>query len=119
MAVRVRRYKTDDLIASENPEGPEVEADRTTRFEVDGRAWEIDLSGESRERFRAALAPFQRAARPVSGPGRQRPKAERDRSARIRDWAREQGIKVNERGRIPADVEERYKQEREPEMAST
>lgn len=118
MAVQVRRYRTDDLIAAENPGAPEVEAERTTRIEVDGRAWEIDLSGASRRRLQEALAPFQRAGRPVKGPSRQRPKAERDRSAKIREWARENGVEVNERGRIPADVEARYKAEYEDRLVS-
>lgn len=107
----IRRYLTDDLAAAENPDGPEVVAERTTRFTVDGETWEIDLSPGNRERLMEDIGPYCRAGRRVREPGRHRPKADRERSARIREWARARGIKVNERGRIPADVEEEYKKE--------
>jgi hypothetical protein len=42
------------------------------------------------------------AGRPVRGT------SSRERSADIRAWAKGQGIKVNERGRIPASVVEQY-----------
>jgi Lsr2 len=110
----IRRYLTDDLAAAENPGAPEVMADRTTRITVDGEAWEIDLSPGNRERLMEDLGPYCRAGRRVREPGKHRPKADRDRSARIREWAKERGIKVNPRGRIPAGVEEEYKKEASP-----
>jgi hypothetical protein len=39
---------------------------------------------------------------------RQRGASSRERSAEIRAWAKDHGIKVNERGRIPANVIEKY-----------
>lgn len=111
MTVKISRYLTDDLIAAEDPGGPEVVADRTTRITVDGEAWEIDLSEKSRERLMHDLGPYRRAGRRVKAPGRHRPKVERDRSAHIREWARGRGMKVNDRGRIPAELEAEYKRE--------
>jgi hypothetical protein len=104
MSVRIRRYKTDDLAAAAHPP-MEVEADSTVHREE----WEIDLTKGNKQEFLRALQPFCAAARRVSGPGRQRPKAGRDRSERIRSWARENGIEVKGRGRVPADVAARYK----------
>lgn len=109
MTIRYRHYKVDDLEALENPGGPEVEADRTVRISVDDHEVEIDLSAANRKTLLDELEPYFRAGRRVRGPGRRRPQKDRNRSARVRAWARENGIKVEDRGRIPADVEERYK----------
>ncbi len=61
--------------------------------------------------FRRKLAPFidhaRRARAGTALPGG-RSAAGRERGAAIRAWANEQGIPVSARGRIPADVVERY-----------
>jgi hypothetical protein len=84
-------------------------ADGTMRFGLDGAEYEIDLSQKNADTLRAALAPFIDHARRVTsgGPGRRAAPA-RQRSASIRAWAKEHGIAVNERGRIPANVAEQY-----------
>jgi hypothetical protein len=84
-------------------------ADRTMRFGLDGAEYEIDLSQKNADTLRAALAPFIDHARRVTsgGPARRAVPA-RQRSASIRAWAKEHGIAVNERGRIPANVAEQY-----------
>lgn len=94
------------------------EATETVTFSLDGQAYEIDLSGENAAKLRAALAPFrEKATRPttlrtMNGRGARRPGqrtgSDRDKSADIRAWAAEQGIKVNDRGRIPAAVTQQY-----------
>ena len=61
--------------------------------------------------FRARLAPFTEHARklgrgPHARPART-PSARRD-SAAVRAWAKEHGIEMSERGRIPASVIELY-----------
>lgn len=45
---------------------------------------------------------------PVVAACRSRAASSRERSADIRAWAKARGIKVNERGRIPATVVEEY-----------
>jgi hypothetical protein len=76
-----------------------------------GAAYEIDLSAKNARAFRAQLAPFAEHARKA---GRQpagraaRTAAGRRRSGEIRAWAREHGIAVSDRGRIPASVVGRY-----------
>jgi hypothetical protein len=85
-------------------------ADETVRFGIGGTIYEIDLSRKNAARFRKDLAPFiERARRP--GRAQRRPvrtAASRRRSHDIRVWARQQGIQLSERGRIPASVARRY-----------
>lgn len=85
-------------------------ADETVRFGIDGTDYEIDLSKKNATRFRKAIAPFIEHARRAPR-GQRRPvrtAASRRRSHDIRVWARDHGIELSERGRIPANVVEQY-----------
>jgi Lsr2 len=90
------------------------EAEETVQFSLDGVPYEIDLSSANAKKVRDSLAPFVEHARKagsVAGGGRRRRSraaSSRERSADIRAWAKARGIKVNERGRIPATVVEEY-----------
>ena len=99
MARKVTVALEDDLDG-----GP---ADQTVRFALNGADYEIDLSGQNATAFREQLTPFIEHAR-TAGPGPARPAASRQRSTHIRAWAKEHGIAVNQRGRIPASVVEQY-----------
>lgn len=85
-------------------------ADETVRFALDGTPYEIDLSTTNAARLRNALAEFVgHARRGSSGRGGRRARgASSGKSAEIRSWAREQGLAVNERGRIPADLAAKF-----------
>jgi len=81
------------------------------------RADEIDLSSGNADKLRGALAEFVAAARRPGGARRaatsavaRRPVTDREQNQVIRDWARGNGMNVNDRGRIPADVIEAYHQ---------
>jgi hypothetical protein len=103
MATRTTVALEDDLDG-----GP---ADETMRFALGGAEYEIDLSKQNARRFRRQLAPFVEHARQAGRGSRRRAGrtgSDRERSSAIRAWAREQGIGVSERGRIPASVIERY-----------
>jgi nucleoid-associated protein Lsr2 len=103
MAQKVAVELQDDLDG-----GP---ADETVRFEVDGTAYEIDLRTSNATRFRQQLAPFTGHARKAGrGPRRRagRTAASRERTADIRAWAKDQGLAVSARGRIPASVVAQY-----------
>jgi len=102
MAQKVQVLLVDDL------EGGD--ADETVSFSLDGTTYEIDLSEKNATKMRDALAPFVGSARKAGGTKRRRARAtsNRERSADIRSWAKERGIKVNERGRIPANVVAQY-----------
>ena len=80
-------------------------ADETVRFGLGGTEYEIDLSTKNATAFRRQLAPFIEHARRT---GRGRTVSSRERSADIRAWAKDQGITVSDRGRIPASVAEQY-----------
>ena len=86
-------------------------ADETVRFGVDGAQYEIDLSKKNAAALRRTLAPFIEHSRKAGrGPRRRggRAASSRDRSGDIRAWAKDQGITVSARGRIPASVVEQY-----------
>lgn len=78
---------------------------------------ELDLSEDNHTRLMAALAPFLKAGRKVK-PSRQvapphprynRQRAENAvRAGQIRDWAKQEGISLGDRGQIPASVIEAY-----------
>src|SRR5262249_19358936 len=103
MATKVTVTLEDDLDG-----GP---ANETVRFGLGGAQYEIDLSTKNARAFRRQLAPFVEHARRV-GRGQRRPStrtaASRRRSADIRAWAKDRGIAISERGRIPAGVIQQY-----------
>lgn len=81
------------------------------RFAFDGAEYEIDLSAKNARAFRKKLAPFVEHARKAPrGPGRRtaRTPAGRQRSGEVRAWAKDHGIAVSARGRIPGTVIEQY-----------
>jgi len=103
MAQKITVALEDDLDG-----GP---ADETVRFGIGGTDYEIDLSKRNAAAFRRQLAPFIEHARKAGRGARRRPgrtASSRERSADIRAWAKDQGIAVSERGRIPASVVEQY-----------
>jgi hypothetical protein len=102
MAQKVQVVLIDDIDG-----GP---ADETLTFAVDGTSYVIDLSTANAARLRNAMAPFVGHARKAPGrSGVRRPRsAGGGKSAEIRAWARERGLPVNERGRIPADLAAKF-----------
>jgi Lsr2 len=110
MAQQVQVILVDDLDG-----GP---AQETVSFALDGASYEIDLNSDNAARLREELATWVGHARRIGGgrsstrksPGRSRPAAagtgggSRAQTATIREWARANGHKVSERGRISAGV---------------
>ena len=92
-------------------------ADQTVEFAVEGVGYTIDLSDQNAKKLRTALQPFvdagsrvaggQATGRPA-GRGGATPRASRDQTAAIRDWAARNGYEISNRGRIPAKVVEAY-----------
>jgi nucleoid-associated protein Lsr2 len=101
MAQKVTVEMTDDLDGST--------ADVTVAFAVDGTAYEIDLSKRNAAAMRRAFGRYIEHAR-KAGRSKRAARRGRDRhsSAAVREWAKAQGLKVSERGRIPADVVVEY-----------
>ena len=86
-------------------------AAKTVRFALAGSEFEIDLSEKNARAFRAQIDPFlehaRQAGRTTASKAR-RSAASRKRTSSIRAWARDHGLDINARGRIPASVIERY-----------
>ena len=114
MAQRVQVLLVCDLHGDETPAGETVE------FALDGSAYEIDVCEQHAAELRDRMATYVGAARRAGGRGastsssrggrRRRRSSGGGEAARIREWARSQGLPVPERGRIPADLAERYAQ---------
>jgi hypothetical protein len=86
-------------------------AEETVRFRLGAAEYEIDLNTTNADRFRSLMTPFADHARKLGRgqTGRSaRPVSDRQHSAQVRAWAREHGVTINERGRIPATVIEQY-----------
>jgi Lsr2 len=89
-------------------------ADGTVRFGLDGTDYEIDLSGEHNDELHKALERYIAHGRKVGGASRRPARNGGRRGASgidttaVRAWAREQGIDIKERGRVPADVVAKY-----------
>jgi len=105
VAQKVNIVLIDDIDGSDAVE--------TVSFGLDGTSYEIDLNKKNAAALRDALAQYVGNARKVSGTrrgsGRRSSSAAIGPSAReIRDWARSNGFKVPDRGRIPAEVREAF-----------
>jgi hypothetical protein len=88
--------------------GPAAE---TVRFGLGSSEYEIDLSKKNARAFRKGLSQFVEHARKAGRAESRRAartSANRQRSGDIRAWAKTQGIKLSERGRIPASVVQQY-----------
>ncbi len=105
MAQRTKILYIDDIDGSQ--------AEGTVRFGIDGTAYEIDLNKKHADQLAKVIRPYVEAARKVSS-SRRSPRGgrpARQSQSDVRAWARAQGLKVSDRGRIPADLLARYESE--------
>jgi hypothetical protein len=97
----------------------EVTGTESISFSVDGRNYEIDVCDAHAAELRDTFAPYVGAARRAgsgtnAGSGRSRGRRGGGSSsvgvdpAAVRAWAKSNGVKVSERGRISGDVIEQY-----------
>lgn len=109
MAQKVNIILVDDI--------DESEASETVTFGLDGVTYEIDLNADHANDLREALAVYIGHGRKVGGrrnagrrsTGRRTSTGDSGASAgEIREWARENGWEVSERGRVPTEVREAY-----------
>ncbi|MEU6674756.1 Lsr2 family protein [Streptomyces sp. NPDC046925] len=104
MAQKVVTTYTDDLTGKESPEIS------THEFSLNGVIYEIDLTPESYDELAADFGRYIEAGRKKKGgksTGRTRA-ASGPSATEVREWARENGYEVNDRGRVPAPVREAY-----------
>jgi hypothetical protein len=89
-----------------------VEAEETVAFSLDGNRYEIDLSSDNAAKLRDTLAVYianaRRSTRPGSEPRGRTRRADREQTAAIREWARGNGFRIGDKGRIPSNVLEAY-----------
>jgi hypothetical protein len=98
--------KTTVVLEDDLDGGP---ADETVRFGLGGAEYEIDLNTKNATAFRHQFAPYIEHARKTGQGQRRRPvrtAASRERSGDIRAWAKDSGIVVSDRGRIPGSIVE-------------
>ncbi len=95
----------------------ESEASETVSFGLDGTQFEIDLNDAHAAQLRDALASWvghaRRAGRTAAPrkAGRSRPAAtgsDREHTQQVREWARQNGHEVSDRGRLSSKVAEAY-----------
>lgn len=106
---------TDDLTGDQLDEA----SVQTVQFALDGTSYEIDLSAENAQKLRDDVATWigharkttsRRGPRAAGAAPRGRAAADREQSGAIREWARNNGHTVSDRGRIPAALVEAYHQ---------
>lgn len=86
-------------------------ADETVFFALDGTAYEIDLTEKHASDLRSVLGRYIEAGRRASSSrikGRATRAGKAPSSAEVRAWAEDQGLPVNARGKIRADILEKY-----------
>lgn len=97
----------------------EVSGSETVAFGLDGSLYEIDLCEEHAEQLREDFSPYvgaaRRAGRGGSGSGQRRGRAsssrggtDRQQVQAVREWARNNGFQVSDRGRLSAIVLSAY-----------
>jgi hypothetical protein len=107
MAQRVITQLISDL------SGDEIASDRgeTIEFAYRGVSYSIDVTEKEAAGFDQAIAVYLEHATRIGG--RRRGVSSRSKSdynaKEVRVWAKAQGIDVPERGRIPGDIVERYR----------
>ncbi|MGH3980069.1 MAG: histone-like nucleoid-structuring protein Lsr2 [Pseudonocardiaceae bacterium] len=98
--------------------GEQAENIRTVEFALDGVSYEIDLADDNEARLRDELASYitaarktggrrggaRRAGRPAGSSNNAGSGYNRDTLKAIREWAKQNGHEVSDRGRLPADV---------------
>ena len=102
--------KRTQVVLIDDIDGKELDGDaKSLTFSVAGVDYSIDLSEKNKEKFDKALEPYIHAARKVGG-RRSRPSTSTDKAqlASIRSWAKSQGLKVSDRGRVSREVREAY-----------
>jgi len=90
-----------------------VDAQETLLFSLGNNAYEVDVCAKHAQQVRDGLQRFIAHARKTSAASnrrRPRPDSDRQQTASIRSWAKDRGIEVNDRGRIPGSVLKEYEE---------
>lgn len=88
-----------------------TEAVETVSFGLDGTAYEMDLNEEHAAQLRDTLSKYVANARKVrtsTARSTKRSASNGPTSTQVRQWARENGYEVSDRGRVHADIRAAY-----------
>ncbi len=110
MAQKVIREFVDDIDGSP--------AERTFSFAVDGVSYEIDLSTQNITEFKSAIGGFIESARKIKGSSQRRTRStgtggaqqSPEQTRAMREWARQHGHNISNRGRIPTSIRQAFDQ---------
>jgi hypothetical protein len=109
MAQKLQTLYIDDIDGGE--------AEGTVRFGLDGIEYEIDLSSAHTAELRQVFTAYIAHGRKVGAVARRAPQASRRGTApggidtaAVRAWAKDQGVAINDRGRIPGKVVAQYRE---------
>ena len=105
MAQRVQVILVDDIDGGE--------ATETVTFALDGVSYEIDLSEKNAARLRDSFSEWvgnarRAGGRKVSGRRASGGGNRRDDLNEMRQWGRENGYKVSDRGRVSGELQQAY-----------
>jgi len=109
MATRTQTILISDLSGDEITDGGQ-----TVDFAYRGQSYTIDLTDQEAEKFDKAMAFYIDFATKIGGRSQSSRRRSTSRSSSsddlgaIREWARANGYKVSDRGRISASVREAY-----------
>ncbi|MGH3438285.1 MAG: histone-like nucleoid-structuring protein Lsr2 [Sciscionella sp.] len=129
MAQKVLVQLVDDLDGSSSGD---IE---TVTFALDGATYEIDLGPRNARRLRDGVSEFVGAGRRVGGrikrgaaakiapanapkASKSTPPANREQTKAIREWARQQGHQMSDRGRIPQHIIDSFEEAHAPKAAA-
>jgi len=112
VAERIVRQLIDDIDGSEITDG----SGERIEFSLRGVAYQIDLSSPNVAKFEKALKPYVDAAmktgrsrgRRTKASGKANGQSSPEQLAAIREWARNNGHEVADRGRIKAQIVEAF-----------
>lgn len=112
------RQQKVDMVFTDDLTGDVLTQDQlqTMTFAVDGATYEIDLSEKNASSLRNDFAAWVEHARKINkgkAAGRRTttiapPRTDRQQSAKIQEWAQDNGHAVSQRGRIPATLIHAY-----------
>ena len=105
MAQKIQTLFIDDIDGGQ--------AEGTVRFGLDGTEYEIDLNSKHNAELRATLANYVAHARKAGGTARRATRGRRAaapsvETGKVREWAKDHGYDIKERGRVPAEILAEY-----------
>jgi len=89
--------------------GEESESVQTVAWMFNGAYYEIELSEKSVEQFEKALGRFIKASREIRRITAAA-KGDATDAEKARQWAKARGMDVGDRGRLPAEILDQYKE---------